>query len=274
MVLAGGVADSALTHWLSDSSSELPKPPAAHVEMVSAPENRADAAVRRAEEARRLFFLSGGRQELSDEEITRRYLEREHARLVARAQEIADELGVFDLEDRFKIEEAVRKGCTEITGSNGKTIELKKPEPEECTPVPLAEDTGRIWVDPKDYEALSPAEKAAIDRFREQDFEGFIRQANFDDTRQRLRDFRSKEYPGREAEVRQIMEDVFTNIERLRDAYVSGDGDWVEELLRSPDAFRLPSDLSPEIQTMLEEIKAGDSFFLVETFLDVLERAI
>jgi|GEM_PF-4092306 len=273
-LLLTGLAGGALDHWVIHPSFGSSNPPVAHVDTDSAPENRADASVRRLAESRRLFFLSGGPRELTDEEITRRYLEREKERLEARAGEVLDELGVVNADDRASIADAVKAGCTEISNSSGDQVELSPPQssPPECL-ISLDEDTGRIWVDPKEYEALSEQEKAAIDLYRKKDFDGFLKQASFEDTRQRLRDFHSKAYPGREAEVRQIFEGLLTKVEQARNAYISGDYTRAQQLFVEVDAFD-SSGLPPELQEVSNENSDEASKFFVSNFMKTFRMQI
>lgn len=273
-LILAGITGGALDHWVIHPSSGVPKPPAPTLGRENNVESRAETAVHRARKAHRLFFLSGVRQELSDEEITRRYLERERERLAARAEKVVDELKVSNPADRAKIAEAVKAGCTEIHHSDGREVDLKRASRQHiCGPIELDKDTGSIWVDPQSYDGLSEAEKMALNRYRSKDFEGFLREASFEDTRDRLHDFCSQAFPGQEGEARTAFEGLLGQLEQAREAYFSGDIPRIKELGAQIEDFDSDT-LSPQSQVIFEEMEEGIPSVLLGALLEALGNQI
>ena len=88
-------------------------------------------------------------EQLSEEEIKRRYLEREKSRLEKRAADIIEKLGITKTDDQEKIFRAVVAGCSEYKYSVDKNIVLKEPpRPNSCfNLINLEQDVGANFTD-------------------------------------------------------------------------------------------------------------------------------
>jgi len=125
-------------------------------------------------------------KELSEDEIKKKYLERERVRLEKRAAEIIDKLGVTNANDQEKIFKAVVAGCSELRESVGKFLDLNEPKStDKCDePVWLSEEIGANWIDlshSEDYEDLTADEKKWVDLYRDKKEKELLQQINFDD---------------------------------------------------------------------------------------------
>jgi len=161
--------------------------------------------------------------EINEEEMRKRYLERERSNLEKRAAEIIDKLGITDADDQSAIFKAILKGCTEVKYASGNNIKFGPPSlKKQCLdPIDLNEEPKKNWLDisEEDYKELTANEKEVADLYRDKKVEEALRKISFDDTNKKIQnltqsdeEFRNLGLPEYYQKFFDLLEETRTNI--------------------------------------------------------------